>query len=262
MELIGKIIRFELSNVFRSKWIIAYSLFFFLLSYLLLSFETDSAKSAISMMNIVLIVIPLVSIIFGTIFVYNSRDYIEMILCQPIDRSSLFLGLYLGNSIPLASGFLFGTLAGFLLNGFSFSSTEGFIILLAVGVSLTFIFTAIAFYIAIKFSDKAKGLGFAIILWLILAVVYDGLILLFVYFFQEYPIDNTVLIISLLNPIDLGRILFILNFEVSALMGYTGALFNKFFGSSLGMILSVFTLVLWFFIPALLGLRGFKKKDF
>lgn len=262
MELIGKIIRFELSNAFRSKWIIAYSLFFFLLAYLLLSFETDSAKAAISMMNIVLIVIPLVSIIFGTIFVYNSRDYIEMILCQPIDRTSLFLGLYLGNSIPLAAGFLAGTLSGFLLNGFSFSSTEGFIILLLVGISLTFIFTAIAFYIAIKFSDKAKGLGFAIILWLLLAVVYDGMILLFVYFFQEYPIDNTVLIISLLNPIDLGRVLFIMNFDISALMGYTGALFNKFFGSSFGMILSLTFLMLWFIIPALLGLRGFKKKDF
>lgn len=262
MELIGKIIRFELSNAFRSKWIIAYSLSFFLLSYLLLSFETDSAKSAISMMNIVLIVIPLVSIIFGTIFVYNSRDYIEMILCQPIDRSSLFLGLYLGNSIPLASGFLAGTFAGFLLNGFSFSSTEGFIILLTVGASLTFIFTAIAFYVAIKFSDKAKGLGFAIILWLILAVVYDGLILIFVYYFQEYPIDNSVLIISLLNPIDLGRILFILNFDVSALMGYTGALFNKFFGTSLGALVSASLMIFWFIIPFLFGLRSFNKKDF
>lgn len=262
MELIGKIIRFELNNAFRSKWIIAYSLFFFVLSYLLLSFETDSSKAAISLMNIVLIIIPLVSIIFGTIFIYNSRDYIEMILCQPIDRTSLFLGLYFGNSIPLAAGFFAGTLTGFLFNGFNFSSLEAFIILLFVGASLTFIFTAIAFFIAIKNSDKSKGLGFSIIFWLVLAVIYDGLILMFVYFFQEYPIDNTVLIISLLNPIDLGRILFILNFDVSALMGYTGALFNKFFGSSLGMILSIVTLLLWFFIPTLLGLRGFKKKDF
>lgn len=262
MELIGKIIRFELSNAFRSKWVIAYSLFFFLLSYLLLSFETDSAKAAISMMNIVLIIIPLVSIIFGTIFVYNSRDYIEMILCQPIDRKSLFLGLYLGNSIPLAAGFFSGTVTGFLLNGSTFSSVEGFMILLIVGISLTFIFTAIAFYIAIKFADKAKGLGVSIILWLLFAVVYDGLILLFVYFFQEYPIDNAVLIISLLNPIDLGRVLFIMNFDISALMGYTGALFNKFFGSSIGMILSFTFLMLWFIIPTFLGLRGFKKKDF
>lgn len=262
MELIGKIIRFELSNAFRSKWIITYSFFFFILTYLLLSFETDNAKAAISLMNIVLLIIPLVSLIFGTIFVYNSKDYIEMILCQPIDRTSLFLGLYLGNSIPLASGFLTGTLTGIFLNGFYFSSSESFIILLLVGISLTFIFTAIAFYMAIKFSDKAKGLGFSIVLWLMLAVVYDGFILMFVYFFNDYPIDNTVLIISLLNPIDLGRILFILNFDVSALMGYTGALFNKFFGGSLGMILSLATLSLWFFIPTLLGLRGFKKKDF
>ncbi len=262
MELILKIIRFELSNAFRSKWIIIYSAFFFLTSFLLLNFDSDSGKAILSLMNLVLIIIPLVSIIFGTIYIYNSRDYIEMVLCQPIDRRSLFVGLYLGNSIPFAAGFLVGTIMGFLLNGFPTTSLFIFIQLLLIGTVLTFIFTAISFLIAIKFSDKSRGLGFAILIWLTLSVVYDGLILFVIYFFRDYPIENIILAISLLNPIDLGRITFLLEFNISALMGYTGALFNKFFGSSFGLLVSFLMMIIWFIVPALLGIRAFRKKDF
>ncbi|HCY74751.1 MAG: ABC transporter permease [Ignavibacterium sp.] len=262
MELISKIIKFELSNAFRSKWILVYSLFFFLATYLLLSFESDSGKAALSMMNIVLIVIPLVSIIFGTMFVYNSIDFIRMALCQPIDRNSLFIGLFFGNSIPLAVGFFSGTSIACILNGITLALGSNFLLILGVGIALTFIFTSIAFLIAIIFSDKTKGLGFSIIIWLVLAVVYDGIILFIVYFFRDYPVENAVLAISLFNPIDLARILFVLGFDISALMGYTGAIFNKFFGSSLGIILSITMMVIWFIIPILFGLKSFYKKDF
>lgn len=262
MELILKIIRFELSNAFRNKWIIVYSAFFFLTSFLLLNFDTDSGKAVLSLMNIVLIIIPLVSIIFGTIYIYNSRDYIEMVLCQPINRKSLFLGLYLGNAIPFAAGFLAGTLLGFILNGFPSKTVFNFMQLLLIGTALTFIFTSISFLIGIKFTDKSRGMGFAILVWLLLSVVYDGLILFVVYFFRDYPIENVILAISLLNPIDLGRIMFLLEFNISALMGYTGALFNKFFGSSLGLVVSFLMMAIWFIIPALWGIRAFKRKDF
>lgn len=262
MELITKIIKFELSNTFRSKWIIVYSAFFLLLTFLLFNFEEDTNKAALSLMNIILIVIPLVSVIFGTMYVYNSIDYIQMVLCQPINRKTLFIGLYLGNSIPLAAGFIFGTLLGVILSGFSFPAFEQIIILLVIGFALTFIFTSIAFWIAIKFSDKARGLGISIIIWLMLSVVYDGLVLFVIYYFREYPIENIVLGISLLNPIDLARIFFILDFNVSALMGYTGALFNKFFGSSLAIILSITMMFVWFVVPILFGLKSFFKKDF
>ncbi len=262
MALIIKIIKFELSNTFRSKWIIVYSVFFLLLTFLLINFEGDSNKAALSLMNIILIVIPLVSIIFGTMYVYNSIDYIQMVLCQPINRKSLFIGLYLGNSIPLASGFLTGTFLGIIISGFSFIGFKSIITLLVIGFALTFIFTSIAFLIAIKFSDKARGLGISIIIWLMLSIIYDGLVLFVIYYFQDYPIENIVLGFSLLNPIDLARILFILDFNISALMGYTGALFNKFFGSSLGTILSITMMIIWFALPILFGLKSFYKKDF
>jgi Cu-processing system permease protein len=262
MKLISKIIKFELSNTIRSKWVIVYSVFFLVLTYLLFNFERDIDKAALSLVNIVLLVIPLICIIYGTMYVYNSIDYIQMVLCQPIDRKSLFVGLFLGNSIPLALGFLSGTLLGVILNGISFVTVLPLLILIILGVVLTFIFTLIAFLTALKFNDKARGLGASILIWLVLAVVYDGMVLFIIYIFREYPIENFVLLLSLLNPIDLGRIFFILDFNISALMGYTGALFQKFFGSTFGSVISISVMVIWFIIPLLFGLRSFNKKDF
>jgi Cu-processing system permease protein len=262
MELIFKIIRFEFNNILRTKWIIIYTGFFFIVSYLLLSFGSDIGKASISLMNIVLIIIPLVSIIFGTMYIYNSREYIEMMLCQPINRKSLFVGLYLGNTLPLALAFSFGVIASFFLNAKSFDNVNALLTLIFSGIALTFIFTSIAFFISIKFSDKVKGFGIAILLWLVLAVVYDGIILFIIYFFRDYPVEKVVLFITLFNPIDLSRMLFILNFDYSALMGYTGALFQKFFGTSLGEILSFVLLILWIIIPTYFSSRAFLRKDF
>lgn len=262
MELVFKIIRFEFNNILRTKWIIIYTVFFFTVSYLLLNFESDAGKAAISLMNIVLIIIPLVSIIFGTMYIYNSREYIELMLCQPINRKSLFVGLYLGNTLPLALAFSVGVITSFILNAASFNNMSALILLVISGVALTFIFTSIAFLVSIKFSDKVKGFGFAILLWLMLAVIYDGFILFIIYYFRDYPIEKVVLFITLFNPIDLSRMLFILNFDYSALMGYTGALFQKFFGTSLGEIISFVLLLLWIFIPTYFSSRAFSRKDF
>lgn len=262
MELILKIMKFEFSNLLRSKWVILYFSFFLLLSFLLFNFENESGKAVLSLMNVVLIIIPLVSIIFGTMYVYNSNDYIQMVLCQPLDRRSLYFGLYLGNAIPLALSFVAGVLIGFVINGLDPAGINSVLVLMINGFVLTLIFTSIAFLTAIIINDKVRGLGISILIWLFLAIVYDGLILFVTYFFREYPIENIILAICLINPIDLARIFFILDFNISALMGYTGALFNKFFGTSFGVIVSISIMTIWFIIPFLFGLRSFNKKDF
>jgi Cu-processing system permease protein len=63
----------------------------------------------------------------------------------------------------------------------------------------------------------------------------------------------------MLNPMDLARILILMEFDISALLGYTGAVFNQFFGTSLGMLASFGMLSLWLVIPAWTGLRVFKQ---
>jgi len=66
----------------------------------------------------------------------------------------------------------------------------------------------------------------------------------------------------MLNPIDLARILILLKLDVSALMGFTGAVFRKFLGTGLGMSIAFGVLLLWVVLPVLSIRRVAGKKDF
>ncbi|MDX1740094.1 MAG: hypothetical protein R3178_02330, partial [Rhodothermales bacterium] len=66
----------------------------------------------------------------------------------------------------------------------------------------------------------------------------------------------------LLNPIDLGRIILLLQIDISALMGYTGAVFEQFFGSPMGLAMSSGALLIWISGSLLLARRTFLRKDF
>jgi Cu-processing system permease protein len=92
-------------------------------------------------------------------------------------------------------------------------------------------------------------------------LIYDGLILLILFNFSDYPLEKATLVLSALNPIDLGRISIMLKMDVSALMGYTGALYKDFFGSGSGILFTVGIMLLWIILPLWWALRVFKKKD-
>lgn len=79
--------------------------------------------------------------------------------------------------------------------------------------------------------------------------------------FSDYPLEKLTILISCLNPIDLARIMVLLKMDISALMGYTGAVFNQFFGSSIGIIVSVLAMLTWVIIPIGIALRVFKEKN-
>jgi Cu-processing system permease protein len=259
----SKIVKYELRDIMRSKWMIVYGLFFFVITYGLFQFGGSNAKIILSLMNVVFIVVPLVSILFGTMYLYQSREFVELLLCQPIQRKSIFLGMYVGLALPLAVSFLAGTGIPFLLYGFqNQNDVWKFVVLMASGLFLTFIFAALAFLISTRQEDKARGFGISLLLWFFFSVIYDGIVLFAVYAFGDYPIEYPVIAMSLLNPIDLTRIFLLLRIDISALLGYTGAVFQNFFGSGAGMIISITSLFLWTMTPLFFGLKYFVKKDF
>jgi Cu-processing system permease protein len=262
MRTILKVFKYELEDVIRSKWLILYTLFFLLITDALFRFGSDTSRAMLSLMNVVIMLIPLVSIIFGTMYFYNSRDFVEMLLAQPIERKQLFIGLYTGLAIPLSIGFMLGVCLPFVLHSGKIHEIESFIMLLASGVFLTSIFVALALLITTRIDDKVRGLGVSLVVWLFCAVLYDGLIWLFIAYFGDYPLEKSMIILTILNPIDLARILVMLKFDIAALMGYTGAIFEKFFGSFVGISIAAASLFVWIIIPLFAGMRVFSKKDF
>lgn len=258
-----KVLKYELEDVRRSRAVLAYTMALLVLSEGLLRFGGGGPKAMLSLLSLVLGLVPLVSLVFGTMYLYGARDFIELLLAQPVARDALFRGVYLGLSFPLAGGVLLGIGAPFLWHGSVDEASAGaFLALLGVGVLLTFAFTAIASLAAVLIDDRARGLGAAILAWLVAAVLYDGAILGVVTAFADYPLERPLLGLTLLNPVDLGRVLLLLHFDTAALMGYTGAVFERFFGTALGTIVAVGALLLWTALPWVLSLRRFRTKDF
>jgi len=120
----------------------------------------------------------------------------------------------------------------------------------------------LSYNIALSTENKIKGFGYAILMWLFLAVIYDGIFLISLVVFNTYPLDKFSLAATMFNPIDLSRILILLKLDISALLGYTGAVFRKFFGTNLGMLISMGVLVLWVVLPVLRMNFKLRKKDF
>lgn len=258
-----RIIRYSFSDLIRSRWLYVYTGFYLLLTAALFLISADLAKVIVSLMNAILFIVPLVALLFGVMVQYNNREFTELLLAQPIPRRSIFLGQYLGIATALALSFLLGAGIPFILSGIFLSGEIwNFSILLISGVLLSYIFSALGYLIALINDNRIRGFGLAILVWLLLAVVYDGLFLLGLAWFSDYPLERVAIGVTLFNPIDLARILILLKLDISALMGYTGAVFNRFLGTSLGMALALGILVIWAIVPVTLIRTISLKKDF
>jgi Cu-processing system permease protein len=252
-----KLSRYVLYDILRNKVVIGYTIFLFIISMSLFRMEENSGKAMLSLLNIILIVIPLISMIFSTIHYYNSYEFIELMLSQPMSRTKILLSEYSGVALSLVTAFLIGV--GIPVLVFSLNATG--LAMIFTGCALTIVFTSIAFWSSVKARDKARGIGFALLLWFYFSLIYDGLILLILFSFSDYPLEKLTLFLSALNPVDLGRIFIMLKMDVSALMGYTGALYQDFFGSMMGMLFTTGIMLLWALVPLYCAIRTFRKKD-
>jgi Cu-processing system permease protein len=252
-----QVIRYIFSDLLRTRFTILYTLFLLASTMAMFQLDTDTGKVIMSLLNIVLMVVPLVSIIFTTIHFYNSHEFIELMLAQPVDRKVIFLGEYFAVAFSLCMAFIAGVGVPILLYG----ATVTGLTLLFTGIVLTLVFVSLAFLASVLTRDKAKAIGVALLFWFYFTLIYDGLLLWVVYTFSDYPLEKITLSLIALNPVDLARVIMLLKLDISALMGYTGAFYKDFFGSYLGMLLSTLALMVWIVVPIYSALKIFMKKD-
>ncbi len=247
----------------RNRWMFAYAISFLIMTSALLFLSRDFASVIISMTNVVLGLAPLVGMLFGVMYYYNAREFLELLLAQPISRFSLISGIYFGQLAALTLSIIIGI--GLPMIFFGILTTPflaAFLILLSMSIILSAIFSLMAFIIALKNENRVKGFGIAIFVWLFFAIIYDGLFLMVLILLKDYPLESLSITLTMLNPIDLARILIILKLDISAMMGYTGAVLHKYLGTQVGTIAIALSLIFWL---GLLTLRAFfvvNKKDF
>ena len=252
-----KIIKYVIVDILRNKIVLVYMAFLLTISLSVFNLEDNPSKGLLSLLNIILIIVPLVSIIFSTIYIYNSAEFIELLVSQPLQRRKIWLSLFAGLAGSLSFAFFAGAGVPIIL----YAATDTGLIMLGMGLILSVIFVAIAMLAVVITRDKAKGIGVAILLWLYFSLLFDGMVLFILFQFQDYPMEKAMVVMSAFNPIDLGRILILLKMDISALMGYTGAIFKNYFGTGIGFALALAVMFLWVVIPTWLSTRKFSRKD-
>jgi len=163
----NRIIKIILLDILKNKIVLAYTLILAALSWSSFALEDNSAKGLLTILNVILFTVPLVSILFATIYLYNSSEFIELLLSQPIKRRKIWTSLFLGLSLSMVLAFVVGAGIPLLINA---PDSVG-LMMIVVGSLISVIFVALAFLSSILTRDKAKGIGIAIMTWLFFALI-------------------------------------------------------------------------------------------
>lgn len=252
------LIKYILRDIIRSKFLLFYTVSLLLISLGIRYINRDDTKTFITVLNIIIYLMPLINLLFTSLHLYNSREFIETILTYPISRSTIFFAEYISIAAGLSVSFIVGIILPLLI----YTISSLIVWYLISGIFLIYIFTAVSFLSVVAFEERLKGIGSLIGIWLLMSVVYDGIIMILYFLLSDFPLDKTSLVLVCLNPVDLSRIFILMNLDISALFGYTGANFIKFFGAPYGMFISVFVSFIWIITPLMLALKKFANKDF
>ena len=253
----GKITKIIFMDNVKSRVVVFYFVLLALLSWTSLLLQDNESKGALTILNIILFVTPLLSLLYTVTYLYDAHDFLVLLLSQPVERRRIWQSLYTGVSSSLLIAFLLGAGIPMLL----YTDWGTGLVLLLMGCVTTQIFVSLAFLTTMLASDKTRGTGISILIWLFFTMIYDAVLLYALFLLSDWPVETPLLALLMLNPVDLTRFQVILKMDVSAMMGYGGAAFKEFLGAAGGIVVSSLLLLLWIIVPYFLSLRIFRKKD-
>jgi len=252
-----RIVKYVAGDILRGRIVLAYAAFLLVASLGLFNLGGDTSKALVGLLSLVLMIVPLVSLVFATAHFYNAQEFVELLAAQPLPRATILLAQMIGVTLALTAALLAGIAVPVML--YAFSATG--LTLISVALLLTAVFTALAFVAAVLARDKARGIGAALLIWFYFGLLHDGLTLYVLFLLDDFPLEGISLTLLALNPIDLGRVLVLLQMDVSALMGYTGAMLKDLLGTGVGKLFATLVLGAWIGLPVTAAVWIFRRKD-
>jgi Cu-processing system permease protein len=264
MKSIWVIAKREFLDAIRNRWFFFFAILFILLdstiAYSGITGGRDNTffRPALSLLNLVLILVPFMALIMGANSFTGARESWELLLIQPISRKEAILGKYLGLGAAITATLLLGFICAgiILILNLGFDEISHFLFLIFLSVLLSLTFLSIASLCSIILGEKAKSIGISFVLWLWFVIIYD-----FILIGLTLSLGEVIVALLFLNPVDLVRTTFITSLGSAALVGPAGAMLNKTFGSLTGMVLSLTTLLAWLVIPLYVAIYLFERKD-
>ena len=262
----------EYRRALETRWLLAFTAIFALLVLGLSYFGLAQAREVgfqgfsrltLSLMNLVLFLVPLTGLIVGVGSVAGGGEALPLLLAQPVSRGEVLVGKYLGLCVALSVAQALGFGGGGIVVAFQAGSEQiaGFAALTALSLLLGCLSLAAALCIASLAADRLRALSLAILLWLSMVVLYDVAILGATALLRGLPLQAVLIPALLVNPVDLVRVLITIAVGSGALFGPTSAVLVRFFGGGGGVLLALGALVVETFVPLVVALHIFRRRD-
>ena len=252
------ILKFELRENLRNYRLLIYAGTLAAFSLLILHFAGGSPRAAASLLNLILLAVPLFGLLFSALSFRDAQPFIYLMLSRGVSRNQVFIGKWLGLGISLSIGLVAGITTGSVLSRQSIGLVA---LLVSLTVLLQWVFVSFALCLAVLVHRREMIPGLTLLIWFFLYVVYDLLMIGLGTYSNEYPIELPVFVLMVLNPLDLLRMVFLVQTDLSQLMGFSAAFAVKTLGGTGGVFLAVGGLIAWVALPLLIALRRFKSKD-
>lgn len=266
--------RYELLLAVRSRWLQVFAVVFALLAvavagagYILSGGHgvQNFSRTAVSLVQIVLLLVPLAALVFGGLALTPDRGAAELLYSQPVPRSAILIGRMLGVWLALASAELMGFgAAGLVMQtqaGLDGLWRYGALVLAAVAI--TGVFLAIAALLAsVNAGRRTRVLAAGLVVWFIAVVVFDVVVLGVASTLRSGSASRLLIMATLINPVDAARTGALLAIEGTAAFGAASLALLRFTGGA-GMtaVLVVVSLAAWFVMPLWLAARALSRAD-
>ena len=257
----------------RNRWVVSFAVLFALVTLAIAYFGMvtsgyagfqDFTRTAASLLNVGGFLIPLFALVLGVFSFVTHPEYLELLVTQPVSRSRVLLGRYLGLSLTV----LGAAALGFGLPGAMIAmtaGTDGALRYLAVVGSLSLLalsFTGIALLITLLARRRQIALGVALGVWIFYELIYGVIMLASTLYLPAKVLETTLLVGLLGNPVDLARVLSLLQVGGPHLFGPAGATLVKMTGSvAVASALGLAGLVLWVVVPLFAAVQVFKRQN-
>lgn len=221
-------------------------------------------RTAVSLITMALYFLPLVGLVLAA-HAFGSEDGgTELLLAQPIARSTALLGRTLG----LMASLVIVALVGFGLAGLIVAGTAGTsgllgYVLVALGCTVVGCAgLALGVCLGVVARRRAAAIGAALIAWVTLAVLLDFAAIALLQFTGEGEPGTLLLGLLAVNPIDGMRALALVGLGADVLLGPTGSALARLLGPSRGGLLVVSAMVAWGVLPLWWAARVYQRRDF
>lgn len=224
----------------------------------------DFARTAVSLVQLVLLLVPLTALLIGVSALAPERE--EILFSQPVAREAVLLGRLLGllAALAAAQGLGLGA-AGIVV--FAQSGPEGLAgyLALALGaLALTAVFLGVAALIAVRGLGKGRNrpLAVALVTWFAAVVLFDLAALGAASLLPSGTASRVLIASVILNPVDAVRTGALLAIEGAAAFGAASLAFLRFTGGpARGAGLLAASVLLWATVPAWLAMRRIGRAD-